>query len=82
MIRRANTSITKAVYTNPDHVATYVKFGDPELVWVAAPLKLRSTRIAGRAALSSAIVVRQRRHESPLASPFDASSARPYSERR
>ena len=55
-MRRENTSVTNATYTNPTRVGTYVisaihnRFG-------AAAVKSRSTRSPGRANASSGIVV-------------------------
>jgi hypothetical protein len=68
MIRLENTSVTNAVYTNPDQVATYVMSAIHN--WFGAVARnWRSTRSPGRAATSAGIVVRARRPRTRPANP-------------
>jgi len=56
-IRRAKASTTKATYTHPDHVETYV-MSATHRVSGAAGVKTRPTRSRARSAAGSAVVVR------------------------
>ncbi len=57
-MNREKASMMKATYTNPDHVATYVRSATHSWFGLVA-VKFRSTRSAGRDAAWSGIVVRR-----------------------